>query len=102
MPSVGKDGRKTALARRTAAKKNIPIHCVTSITVVKINCSGAMPHLAAYVAPKVKTDNVAPAGRIAAFVERPGVITRSADIMHEVELKNIVIAIDANGHVRRI
>ena len=61
-----------------------------------------MSHRAADVTPQVVADHVAAAGWVAAFVQRAGVIAGVAHIMHDVVLEDVVVAADADGHVRRI
>ena len=43
-----------------------------------------------------------PRGWIATFVERAGVIARIAHIVHQVVFEDVVVAADADGHVRRV
>ena len=61
-----------------------------------------MSHRAADVAPQVVADHVAATGRITALIKRTGVVARVAHIVDHVVFKDVVVAADADGHVRRV
>ena len=73
-----------------------------AVAVVEVHGGRAVAQGAADVAPEVVADDVAAAGRIPAFVQRPGIVAGRAEIMDDIQFKNVVVTLDADGHVRCI
>ena len=102
VPAMREDRAKAASTRVTATQKDIPEHGVTAVAIVEVHRGRTVAHGTADVAPEVVADDVAAAGRVAAFVQCPGVVAGSADVMDDVQFKDVVVSLDADGHVRCI
>src|ERR1017187_3402960 len=63
---------------------------------------GAAPHRAANLMPVIVSDDIAAAGRIAAFVKSAAVVGFGADVVHLVEFEDVIVAADKHRLMRRI
>ena len=100
--AVTEHGPEAALARIAAADKEVAEHRVAPIAVIEVDGRRAVSHRAADVTPQVVPDHIAATGRITALIKRTRVVARVAHIVDHVVFEDVVVAADADGHVRRV
>src|SRR4051812_45238964 len=91
VPAVGEDRAEGSAAGIAAAQEDVAEHQIAAVAVVKINRAGAVTGEAADVGEEIVPDDVPTAGRVAALVDRSGVIGFADDVADDVQLKHVII-----------